>query len=163
MCCSSSSRLSGFLCSFMSVEVFLINSMTARAVKLHCPPHHPQWWDTACTEKHTHIKNTHSLTPLFTKHLDQNESDSGWATIPTVVHRETHTHTLLLRHTNRIPGVQSDSSEPEGTKTFTQSLSSPWRQQVMKLHNKSLRNYKHTLQEAHTPIPFLLLCVCNVW
>lgn len=49
------------------------------------------------------------------------------------------TKTSTLRQTDRIPGVQSDSSEPEGTKTLTWSLSLPWRQQIVKLHNQILR------------------------
>lgn len=55
------------------------------------------------------------------KYCNQNDSDSRWAPIPTL-------NTEI--QTNRIPGVQSDSSEPEGTKTFTWSLSSPRRQQI---------------------------------
>lgn len=57
----------------------------------------------------------------------------------------TKRHTQSDTHSQRIPGVQSDSSEPEGTKTCTRSLLPPLRQE-----GKKLGSYEHTLQDNLT-------------
>lgn len=102
------------------------------------------------TYTYTHtLTHTHSHSLLFTQNtLIRMRAIAGGSPFPLW-------YTDRQAHMDRIPGVQSDSSEPEGTKTFTWSLSSPWRQQVKKLHKQRLRNHKYSYKL--TLSPFLLL------
>lgn len=64
----------------------------ARAAEINRPPRHPQWWDTACRGKPTHIKNT--LTLLFTQNtLIRMRAIAGGPPFPLwYTNRRTHTH-----------------------------------------------------------------------
>lgn len=75
---------------------------------------------------------------------------AGGPPIP-LLHTDRHTHTL--RHEHRIPGVQSDSSEPEGTETFIWSLCHRGGNRKSQLHN-ILR-----LQSAHTNTVYVAVYV----
>ena len=108
-----------------------------------------------CMQTHTH---THTPKPTYRK------TGMTAACVPITEHTHTHTkNTLALPQTNSVPGVQSDSSEPEGTKTFVGGRIVTVSRQAQQLQKVCVVNplLLHTRSSENTRHWKVMVCVCG--